>query len=102
MLRDRLVTDVADLVSPDPDVVLIDEADSVLVDEALVPLVLAGPPPRTPRLEIIRDRRRAAPRLHYEMDDEGRNVHLTDAGARWRRRRSAASTCTPRSTSAAR
>ena len=47
MLRDQLVTDVDDLVSPDPDVALIDEADSVLVDEALVPLVLAGTtPPR--------------------------------------------------------
>ena len=42
VLRDQLVTDVDDLVSPNPDVALIDEADSVLVDEALVPLVLAG------------------------------------------------------------
>lgn len=42
VLRDQLVTDVNDLVSPNPDVALIDEADSVLVDEALVPLVLAG------------------------------------------------------------
>ena len=43
VLRDQLVTDVGDLVLPNPDVALIDEADSVLVDEALVPLVLAGP-----------------------------------------------------------
>ena len=42
VLRDRLCTDIADLVAGDPDVVLIDEADSVLVDEARVPLVLAG------------------------------------------------------------
>src|ERR1700733_14123744 len=42
VLRDRLVTDIADLVVGDPDVVLIDEADSVLIDEARVPLVLAG------------------------------------------------------------
>ena len=55
MLRDQLVTDVDDLVSPNPDVALIDEADSVLVDEALVPLVLAGTSHReTPRVEIIR------------------------------------------------
>ncbi len=32
VLRDQLVTDVADLVSPSPDVALTDEADSVLVD----------------------------------------------------------------------
>ena len=55
VLRDQLVTDVDDLVSPNPDVALIDEADSVLVDEALVPLVLAGTTHReTPKLEIIR------------------------------------------------
>jgi preprotein translocase subunit SecA len=36
------VTDAADLVAGDPDVVVIDEADSVLIDEARVPLVLAG------------------------------------------------------------
>src|SRR5262245_53242994 len=55
VLRDQLVTDVEDLVSPNPDVALIDEADSVLVDEALVPLVLAGTTHReTPRLEIIK------------------------------------------------
>src|SRR5438128_1469656 len=55
VLRDQLVTDVDDLVSPNPDVALIDEADSVLVDEALVPLVLAGTSHReTPKVEIIR------------------------------------------------
>ena len=54
VLRDQLVTDVDDLVSPNPDVALIDEADSVLVDEALVPLVLAGTTHReTPRVEIV-------------------------------------------------
>jgi preprotein translocase subunit SecA len=86
VLRDQLVTDVADLVSPNPDVALIDEADSVLVDEALVPLVLAGTTHReTPRLEIIRlvgelvgaedaDQ-------YFATDSDSRNVHLTEAGA---------------------
>jgi preprotein translocase subunit SecA len=82
VLRDQLVTDVADLVSPNPDVALIDEADSVLVDEALVPLVLAGTTHReTPRLEIIR----LVGELHasedYETDSDNRNVHLTEVGA---------------------
>jgi preprotein translocase subunit SecA len=58
VLRDQLVTDVADLVSPNPDVALIDEADSVLVDEALVPLVLAGTSHReSPRVDLIRTSR---------------------------------------------
>ncbi|BBY08750.1 accessory Sec system translocase SecA2 [Mycobacterium noviomagense] len=83
VLRDQLVTDVADLVSPDPDVALIDEADSVLVDEALVPLVLAGTTHReTPRLEIIRLVGELEPGDDYDTDSDNRNVHLTEAGAR--------------------
>ena len=87
VLRDQLVTDVADLVSPNPDVSLIDEADSVLVDEALVPLVLAGTSHReTPRLEIIRlvgelvgDKDADE---YFATDSDSRNVHLTELGAR--------------------
>ncbi|HEU0192412.1 MAG TPA: accessory Sec system translocase SecA2 [Mycobacterium sp.] len=83
VLRDQLVTDVDDLVSPNPDVALIDEADSVLVDEALVPLVLAGTTHReTPRLEIIDLVGRLTPDVDYDTDDDRRNIHLTDTGAR--------------------
>jgi preprotein translocase subunit SecA len=83
VLRDQLVTDVDDLVSPNPDVALIDEADSVLVDEALVPLVLAGTTHReTPRLEIIKLVGELAAEVDYDTDSDNRNVHLTDAGAR--------------------
>jgi preprotein translocase subunit SecA len=83
VLRDQLVTDVDDLVSPNPDVALIDEADSVLVDEALVPLVLAGTTHReTPRLEIIKLVGELAAETDYDTDADSRNVHLTDVGAR--------------------
>ncbi len=83
VLRDQLVTDVDDLVSPNPDVALIDEADSVLVDEALVPLVLAGTTHReTPRLEIIRLVGELTPGRDYDTDSDRRNIHLTDIGAR--------------------
>jgi preprotein translocase subunit SecA len=83
VLRDQLVTDVEDLVSPDPDVALIDEADSVLVDEALVPLVLAGTTHREqPRVEVIRLVGDLVSVKDYDTDPDRRNVHLTDAGAR--------------------
>jgi preprotein translocase subunit SecA len=83
VLRDQLVTDVDDLVSPNPDVALIDEADSVLVDEALVPLVLAGTTHReTPRLEIIELVGELTAESDYDTDSDSRNVHLTEAGAR--------------------
>ena len=82
VLRDQLVTDVADLVSPNPDVALIDEADSVLVDEALVPLVLAGTSHREqPRLEVIRLVGELQAGTDYDTDADSRNVHLTEAGA---------------------
>ena len=82
VLRDQLVTDVDDLVSPNPDVALIDEADSVLVDEALVPLVLAGTSHRElPKLEIIRLVGELIAGDDYDTDSDNRNVHLTETGA---------------------
>jgi preprotein translocase subunit SecA len=83
VLRDQLVTTVDDLVSPNPDVALIDEADSVLVDEALVPLVLAGTSHReTPRVELIRLVGELDEYKDFDTDADSRNVHLTEAGAR--------------------
>jgi len=83
VLRDRLAVAAGDLVTVDPDVVLIDEADSVLVDEALIPLVLAGSVGDTdPVQDMALIAGRLLPRLHYEVDDERRNVFLTDSGAR--------------------
>jgi preprotein translocase subunit SecA len=82
VLRDQLVTDVDDLVSPNPDIALIDEADSVLVDEALVPLVLAGTTHReTPKVEIIRMVGELVAGTDYDTDTDSRNVHLTESGA---------------------
>ncbi len=83
VLRDRLATSVHELVTTEPDVILIDEADSVMVDEALVPLVLAGSAGTADSgREMAEIAGRLLPRLHYEVDDERRNVFLTDAGTR--------------------
>jgi preprotein translocase subunit SecA len=83
VLRDRLRTDADDKVVPALDVAVIDEADSVLIDEARVPLVLAG---SAEDASADREMARIAGSLvagrHYEVDDDGRNVTLTDAGAR--------------------
>ncbi|MFV2198690.1 accessory Sec system translocase SecA2 [Nocardiopsis sp. LOL_012] len=81
VLRDRMVTDIADRVVPVPEVAIVDEADSVLVDEARVPLVLAGAAESVAAdVEMADVVRTLSPRLHYEVDGEGRNVQLTDAG----------------------
>ncbi|MBT0568221.1 accessory Sec system translocase SecA2 [Williamsia sp. CHRR-6] len=81
VLRDQLVTHADDLVSPRPDVAIIDEADSVLVDEALVPLVLAGATTGEVPDRVIHDAVAKLRKNHYEIDTEGRNVFLTDEGA---------------------
>ncbi|WP_344864248.1 accessory Sec system translocase SecA2 [Planomonospora alba] len=81
VLRDRLRTDAADLIVPEPEVALVDEADSVLVDEARVPLVLAGaadPGGAVPETAALV--RRLVKGYHYEIDDQARNVHLTSKG----------------------
>jgi preprotein translocase subunit SecA len=83
VLRDRLATSTADIIVNTPDVALIDEADSVLVDEALVPLVLAGAADggeASPDMaEVVRQLRSGR---DYLVDEDGRSVHLTEVGTR--------------------
>ncbi|KQR98459.1 accessory Sec system translocase SecA2 [Williamsia sp. Leaf354] len=83
VLRDQLVTHADELVSPRPDVAIIDEADSVLVDEALVPLILAGATTGEVPDRVIHDVVGKLKKNHYEIDTEGRNVFLTDEGAQF-------------------
>ncbi|MFD8499734.1 accessory Sec system translocase SecA2 [Amycolatopsis sp. NPDC059657] len=82
VLRDRLVTNVDDLVQGEPEIAIVDEADSVLVDEARVPLVMAGSIDHTDADEEVANIvRRLRLGLHYETDSDGRNAWLTKAGA---------------------
>jgi preprotein translocase subunit SecA len=82
VLRDRLRTDPGEIVVPEPQVALIDEADSVLVDEARVPLVMAGaadPGDAVPEMAALV--RQLVRGYHYEIDEQARNVYLTPKGA---------------------
>ena len=82
VLRDRLVTHVDELVQRAPEVAIVDEADSVLVDEARVPLVMAGSIDHTDAdEEVAKIVRRLRLGLHYETDADGRNAWLTTAGS---------------------
>lgn len=82
VLRDQQVTRREDAVQAPADVALVDEADSVLVDEALVPLVLAGNQPgQEPTGQITDVVRTLREGEHYTIDDDRRNVFLTDDGA---------------------
>lgn len=83
VLRDQLITSWEQAVQHGADVALVDEADSVLVDEALVPLVLAGNEPGTaPSGHITEIVRRLKEDRDYTVDDDRRNVFLNERGAR--------------------
>ena len=81
-LRDNQITHRDQTVQVAADVALVDEADSVLVDEALVPLVLAGAKPGVQATGQITE---AVSHLvegkDYTIDSDRRNVFLTDEGA---------------------
>ncbi|TWS22109.1 accessory Sec system translocase SecA2 [Tsukamurella sputi] len=83
VLRDQLATRAEDLLAPKPDVAIVDEADSVLVDEALIPLVLAGSVkgdvPQAAIMEVVARLREGK---HYEIDSDGKSAFLTDDGAK--------------------
>lgn len=81
-LRDQLVTDIADRVQRELGTAIIDEADSILIDEARVPMVLAGTVPGQhdpvhTAAALVRELR---PGRHYEVAEDGRSVAFTSAG----------------------
>jgi preprotein translocase subunit SecA len=81
-LRDQLVTDVADRVQRDLATAIVDEADSILIDEARVPMVLAGSTsaesdPVHEAAELVKGLRNGK---DYEVAEDGRSVAFTEAG----------------------
>jgi len=83
-LRDGLARSVEELVQRPFAFAVIDEADSILIDEARIPLVIAGGLPEDSAFayrvdSVVAGLRRHA---HYSLDEFGRNVQLTDSGIR--------------------
>jgi preprotein translocase subunit SecA len=92
-LRDNMATDIADVVQREFHYCIIDEVDSILVDEARTPLIISGqierPQEKYQRAtEVASALERAAemgrdgidPEGDYEVDEKQRNVTLTDEG----------------------
>jgi len=81
-LRDLLVLDPADLVHRPFHAAVIDEADSLMIDEARIPLVIAGSVDRgaSQASELARLVRSLTPGVHFAMDEHGRDVNLTESG----------------------
>ncbi|MEU4161187.1 accessory Sec system translocase SecA2 [Actinoplanes sp. NPDC026670] len=81
-LRDQLVTDVADRVQRELATCVVDEADSILIDEARVPMVLAGSTavesdPVHEAAALVRTLRKGK---DYEVAEDGRSVAFTEDG----------------------
>ncbi len=81
-LRDSLCYDKNKIVHRSFNFAIIDEADSILIDEARIPLVIAGTEDELMThlhqySEIVSKFKKG---IHYEFDEYARNIHLTDSG----------------------
>jgi preprotein translocase subunit SecA len=83
-LRDQFCLYPKDQVHRPFAVALVDEADSILVDEARLPLVIAGDQADSESLPYQVDRvtRYFRRGIHYNLDENRRNIALTDTGIR--------------------
>ena len=92
-LRDNMASDIAEVVQRSPNFCVIDEVDSILIDEARTPLIISGQIERPQEkyrraAEVAALLERAAemgkdgidPEGDYEVDEKQRNVTLTDEG----------------------
>ncbi|NBU28216.1 MAG: preprotein translocase subunit SecA, partial [Caulobacteraceae bacterium] len=82
-LRDNLVYDVDEMVQRGHNFVIVDEVDSILIDEARTPLIISGPTEDRSDLyriidllvkELIKDK------SNFDLDEKQRQVLLTEIG----------------------
>jgi preprotein translocase subunit SecA len=81
-LRDNMATSMADVVQRPFNYCVIDEVDSILIDEARTPLIISGQVERPTEkyLKAAEISFRLQKDEHYEVDEKARNVLLSDEG----------------------
>ena len=80
-LRDNMKYTTADMVQRGHAFAIVDEVDSILIDEARTPLIISGP--SEDRSQLYNQMDALVPQLdeaHYEVDEKSRAVALSDAG----------------------
>ncbi|AEM42044.1 preprotein translocase subunit SecA [Ketogulonicigenium vulgare] len=80
-LRDNMKGDLAQMNQRPHFYAIVDEVDSILIDEARTPLIISGPSQDRSDLYLAIDK--VIPELtaeHYTVDEKARNVTLTDEG----------------------
>jgi preprotein translocase subunit SecA len=81
-LRDNMAWSVEELVQRDYNFAIVDEVDSILIDEARTPLIISGPVQDSAKWYVTFAR--LSPRLKreidYEVDEAKRTVAVTEDG----------------------
>ncbi len=80
-LRDNMKFTLEDMVQREFNFAIVDEVDSILIDEARTPLIISGPAEDSS--DSYRLVNQVIPRLgeeHFEKDEKQRSVTLTEAG----------------------
>lgn len=81
-LRDNMKFRLEDYVQREFYFAIVDEVDSILIDEARTPLIISGPAEKSTDLYLRADR--VIPQLngdeHYTIDEKGRSASFTEAG----------------------
>ena len=80
-LRDNMVNDVELLRQRDLNFAIVDEVDSILIDEARTPLIISAPAAENPEnyINFAKIAARLVPE-DYVLDEKRKAVNLTDAG----------------------
>ena len=81
-LRDNMVTDTRQRVQRKLHYAIVDEVDSILVDEARTPLIISGPAEESTEkyYQIDRIVRRLEKDKHYEIDEKAHTATLKEEG----------------------
>lgn len=83
-LRDNMKSSLDEMAQRGHGFAIVDEVDSILIDEARTPLIISGPSQDRSELYVSVDR--LIPDLvddHFTIDEKTRNVTFTDEGNEW-------------------
>ncbi|MGM0502194.1 MAG: preprotein translocase subunit SecA [Bacillota bacterium] len=81
-LRDNMAVNEDEIVQGELNFAILDEVDSILIDEARTPLIISGPTEDSPQMyyKFARLARRLVLDRDYEVDEKASSVILTDEG----------------------
>ena len=83
-LRDNMKAELSQMHQRSHNFAIVDEVDSILIDEARTPLIISGP--SQDRSELYKTIDQLIPdvlEIHYTLDEKTKNVTFTDEGNEW-------------------